>query len=83
MRKAIVLIAVLMTVTGTGLGTVVFLGPTGGSDGELTLSVGKASAEPGELTELIVTFNKARIFQSDDDEAWTETVLDDTPVDLS
>ena len=72
-----------MTVTGTGLGTVVCLGPTGGSDGELTLSVGKASAEPGELTDLIVTFDKARIFHLDDDGAWTEKVLDDTPVNLS
>ncbi len=83
MRRPIAILVVLMTVTGTGLATLVLLGPAGGSDGELTLSVGKASAEPGDLTDLSVTFDKARIFHLDDDEAWTETMLDDTPVNLS
>ncbi|NOQ54071.1 MAG: DUF4382 domain-containing protein [Thermoplasmata archaeon] len=82
MRKPIGILAVVMTVIGS-LSTVILIGPVGGVDGGLELSVGEVSAEPGELTELTVTFNKARVFPSDDDGAWTETVLDDTPMNLS
>ncbi len=81
MHKSIVLLAVLLTVIGTSLGTVIFLGPTQGSVGELELAVGQASSEEGELDSLTVTFSMARTFL-DGEEGWTETVLDDTPVDL-
>jgi hypothetical protein len=82
MRKPIAILAVVMTVIGS-LSAAILIGPVGGADGGLELAVGEVSAEPGELTELTVTFDMARVFHSDDDGAWTETVLDDTPMNLS
>jgi hypothetical protein len=82
MKRPIAILAVFMIVIGS-LSAVVLIGPVGGAEGEMGLAVGEVSAEPGDLTDLTVTFDMARIFNADGDGGWEETVLDDTPVNLS
>ncbi len=79
MSKPTTLLAVLMILTGTALGVSVFIGPSGGSTGNLGLSVGSVTSDGGSVDNLTVTFSSARIFSGD---GWTEVPMDDTPVDL-
>jgi len=80
MTRITTLLAVLMLMIGTALGVAVFLDPEGGGSGSLEITVGGATMEDAYLDSLTVTFSKARVYQ---DDGWTETVMDDTPVDLT
>jgi hypothetical protein len=79
MTRTTTLLAVLLIITGTALGASLFLGPTGGSWGNLDLAVGSVTSDAGSVDNLTVTFKSARIHQ---DDGWTDVPMDDTPVDL-
>jgi len=79
MNKPTTLLAVLMIFLGTAFGVAIFVGPGGGTSGNLDLTVGAVTSDEIILDNLTVTFSKARIHSGD---GWTEQDLDDTPVDL-
>lgn len=81
MHKSTTILAVLMTVIGVSLSVMIFVGPTQATVGDVELTIGQASTDQGELDSLTITFSMARTFL-EGEEGWTETVLDDTPVDL-
>ncbi|MCJ2540290.1 MAG: DUF4382 domain-containing protein, partial [Candidatus Thermoplasmatota archaeon] len=73
------LLAVLMVFLGTAFGVAIFVGPSGGTPGNLDLSVGAVTSDEGVLDNLTVTFSMARIHSGD---GWTELEMDDTPIDM-
>lgn len=79
MTKTTTLLAVLMVFLGTAFGVAIFVGPSGGSSGNLDLTVGVVTSDQGILDNLTVTFSKARIHSGD---GWTEQEMDDTPIDM-
>jgi predicted transcriptional regulator len=79
MTKTTTLLAVLMMIFGTTLGAIAFFDPVDREEGNMEIAVGGASTEEGYLDSLTVIFSKVRVHQ---DDGWTETILDDTPVDL-
>ncbi len=81
MRKARVILVVLCTVVGTSMGAAFLLAPDEEGAGNLELAIGDVVSEEITIDSLTVTFSSARLYDPDE-EGWTETVLDDTPVDL-
>jgi hypothetical protein len=79
MTRTTTLLAVLMILTGTALGVSVLIGPSGGSTGNLGLTVGSVTSDDSTIDNLTVTFAKAIIYDGD---GRTEEALDDTPFDL-
>ncbi len=79
MTKTTTILAVLMVFLGTAFGVTVFVGPSGGTAGNLDLAVGAVTSDEGVLDNLTVTFSKARIHSG---YGWTEQDMDDTPIDI-
>ncbi len=79
MKKTTTLLAVLMVFLGTAFGVAIFVGPSGGTHGNLDLSVGAVTSDEGVLDNLTVTFSKAGIHSG---YGWTEQDMDDTPIDI-
>ena len=81
MRKAIVLLAALSTILGTSIGISIFLYPASGETGTMEMAIGEVVSEDAAFDSLTVTFSQARVYSPDS--GWTETVMDDTPVNLT
>jgi len=81
MRKAIVLLAALSTIVGTSMGISIFLYPASGETGNMEMAIGEVVSEDATFDSLTVTFSQARIYSPDS--GWTETAMDDTPVNLT
>lgn len=58
-----------------------FLYPASGETGNMEMAVGEVVSEDAVFDSLTVTFSQARVYSPDS--GWTETVMDDTPVNLT
>ncbi len=81
MKRATVALVALMTVFGTSMGISMFLYPASGETGNMEMAIGEVVSEDATFDSLTVTFSQARVYGPDS--GWTETAMDDTPVNLT